>query len=149
MNNKPAYDPQIHHRRSIRLKGYDYSQQGLYFVTICVKNRACLFGEIINQQMILNDAGIMVNKWYSELENKFPDITCHEHIVMPNHFHCIVENTGVGANLRVCPGNVSTPDNDISPSIKEEGEQTGSPPAANLFWMNLYLANTAGHRYGG
>ena len=47
----------------------------------------------------------MVNKWYHELENKFPDIKCHEHIVMPNHFHCIVENTGgnVGADLRVCP----------------------------------------------
>ena len=122
MNNKPAYNPQIHHRRSIRLKGYDYSQKGLYFVTICVKNRKCLFGEIINQQMILNDAGKMVEKWYFELENKFPDIKCHEHIVMPNHFHCIVENTGfnVGADLRVCPDDVSSPD-------KEKGGHVGPP----------------------
>ena len=105
MNNKSTYNPKIHHRRSIRLKGYDYSQQGLYFVTICVKNRSSLFGEIVNQQIKSNDAGVMVDKWYNELENKYPDIICHEHIVMPNHFHCIVENTGipVGANLRVCP----------------------------------------------
>jgi REP element-mobilizing transposase RayT len=88
------------------LKGYDYSKKGLYYVTICVKNRACLFGEIINHEMILNAAGMMVDEWYAELEHKYPDIKCHEHIVMPNHFHCIVENTGsVGADLCVCPEN--------------------------------------------
>nr|NQU91269.1 hypothetical protein [Bacteroidota bacterium] len=86
------YNPNFHHRRSIRLKGYDYSQAGLYFITICVKDRACLFGEIKNGEMILNDAGEMVEKWYFELENKYPDKKCHEMVVMPNHFHCIIEN---------------------------------------------------------
>ena len=61
MNNKPKYNPNIHHRRSIRLKGYDYSQEGLYFITICVKDRECLFGKIENNEMILNDAGKMLN----------------------------------------------------------------------------------------
>ena len=56
------YNPDVHHRRSIRLKGYDYSQSGLYFVTICVKKRICLFGEIDNAKMILNDAGTMIKK---------------------------------------------------------------------------------------
>jgi putative transposase len=88
------YNPKIHHRRSIRLKGYDYSQAGLYFITICVKNWECLYGHISNGEMILNDAGKMVEKWYYELENKFPDIRCDEMIVMPNHFHCIIENVG-------------------------------------------------------
>lgn len=88
------YDPHIHHRRSIRLKGYDYSQQGLYFVTGCVQGRVCLFGDIVDGQMLLNDAGRMVEKWYAELENKFPDIRCGESVVMPNHFHCIIENVG-------------------------------------------------------
>lgn len=97
MSNKPTYNPKIHHRRSIRIIGYDYSQKGLYFVTMVVKNRACLFGEIINREMILNDAGAMIDKWYNELENKYPDIKCQEHIVMPNHFHCIIENTGASA----------------------------------------------------
>jgi REP element-mobilizing transposase RayT len=98
--------PNIHHRKSIRLKGYDYAQAGLYFITICVQNRAFLFGDIHNGEMILNDAGRMVGKWYDELENKFPDIRCQEMVVMPNHFHCIIENIGaVRADLRVCPDN--------------------------------------------
>jgi len=86
------YNPKIHNRRSIRLKGYDYSQAGLYFITICVKNRACLYGDIVDGKMNLNDAGKMVGKWYDELENKYPDKKCHEMVVMPNHFHCIIEN---------------------------------------------------------
>jgi putative transposase len=106
------YNPLNHHRRSIRLKGYDYSRPGMYFITICVQSRDCLFGEIIDKIMNLNDVGKMVEKWYIELENKFPDIKCHAMIVMPNHFHCIIENTGVvpvsddvpvGADLCVCP----------------------------------------------
>lgn len=112
-----SYNPNIHHRKSIRLKGYDYTQAGLYFITICVQNRECLFGDVRRgeptcspnttspSEMILNDAGKMVQKWYYELENKFADIRCHEMIIMPNHFHCIIENVGhtVGADLRVCP----------------------------------------------
>ncbi|MDZ4667803.1 MAG: transposase [bacterium] len=98
------YNPKIHKRKSIRLKGYDYSQAGLYFITICLQDRKCLFGNIENGEMILNDAGHMVNKWYYELENKFPKIKCHEMVVMPNHFHCIIENVGaVGADLSVSP----------------------------------------------
>ena len=54
------YNPNIHHRRSIRLKGYDYSQAGLYFVTIVTKNRECFFGEIVSDEMVLNDSGVMI-----------------------------------------------------------------------------------------
>ncbi|WP_353481907.1 transposase [Haliscomenobacter sp.] len=86
------FNPKIHHRRSIRLKGYDYSQPGAYFITICVQDRLHLFGEIHDGNMILNDAGKMIEKWYFELENKFPDKKCREMVVMPNHFHCIIEN---------------------------------------------------------
>lgn len=97
------YNPNIHQRKSIRLKGYDYTQAGLYFITICCQDRICRFGRVENGEMTLNDAGIMVEKWYDELENKFPDIRCHEMVVIPNHFHCIIENIGtaVGADLRV------------------------------------------------
>ena len=103
------YNPDIHQRRSIRLKGYDYASEGLYFVTMCVQNRECLFGEIKNDEMVLNDAGRMVEKWYRKTQDKFPDIVCHEMIIMPNHFHCIWENVGlhgasaVGADPRVRP----------------------------------------------
>ncbi len=68
--------PLFHHRRNLRLRGYDYSRAGLYFVTICVKNRACLFGQIHNRKMQLNNAGQMVGEWYYELENKYPNMRC-------------------------------------------------------------------------
>ena len=54
------YNPEKQHRRSIRLKGYDYSQPGAYFITICTQGRECLFGEIVDGEMVLNDAGRMV-----------------------------------------------------------------------------------------
>lgn len=110
------YNPKIHKRKSIRLKGYDYSQEGLYFVTIVCQNRSQMFGEIKDGEMKLNDAGKMIEKWYYELENKFPDIKCAEMIVMPNHFHCIIENVGyvVGADLCVSPNTDKSGSNDFS-----------------------------------
>jgi REP-associated tyrosine transposase len=94
----------MHHRKSIRLKEYDYSQAGAYFITICAQNRQCLFGNIADEKMILNDAGKMIEKWYHELENKFPDIACDEYIIMPNHFHAvIIINESVGATRRGRP----------------------------------------------
>jgi putative transposase len=81
---------------------------GLSFITICVKNKQCLFGEIENEQMCLNNAGRMVEKRYRELENKFPEKKCRQMVIMANHFHCSIENTisetPVGTDLRVCPG---------------------------------------------
>ncbi len=111
-----VYNPRIHHRKSIRLKGYDYSQEGLYFITICVQNKKLLFGKIArpipihagadpsvcpinpdnDRQLILNDAGIMIEKWFLKLETKFPDIKCDIFVVMPNHVHCIIVNNGEG-----------------------------------------------------
>jgi len=85
------YNPHIHHRRSIRLKGYDYSREGLYFITICVQGRACLFGEIENGKMVLNAAGKMVESEWLKLPERFKNIELHEYMVMPNHFHTILE----------------------------------------------------------
>lgn len=107
------YNPDIHQRRSIRLQGYDYSQRGAFFITICSQNRECLFGEVVDGEMRLNDAGRMVNQWYSELECKFPDIQCDEFICMPNHIHFIVVN--VGADLRVRPDCPINPDLRVRP----------------------------------
>ena len=89
MNNR--YNPRIHNRRSIRLKGYDYSQAGLYFITICVQNRENLFGNITNEIMNRNDAGKMIEKQWIELSKRFKNIILNEFIIMPNHFHAILE----------------------------------------------------------
>lgn len=101
------YNPNIHHRRSIRLKGYDYSQAGMYFITICVQDRACLFGEITDGQMICNDAGTMVENEWLKLPERFTNIHLHEYIVMPNHFHAILEI--VGATLVVAQNDDNAP----------------------------------------
>ena len=90
------YNPQKHNRRSIRFKGYDYTQAGLYFITICCQNRACLFGEIENGKMMLNDAGAIANDCWLNIPNHFPNAILHEYVIMPNHVHGIIEL--VGAN---------------------------------------------------
>src|SRR5574344_842084 len=94
------YNPNIHHRRSIRLRGYDYSQSGLYFITICTNNRECLFGHIASGEMHLNDAGKIANECWSNIPNHFPNARLHQYIIMPNHIHGIIElvETTVGAN---------------------------------------------------
>lgn len=79
----------------MRRIGYDYSKPGLYFVTICSQNHICLFGKVEKNEMILNDADRMVKFWYYKLESKFQDIKCYDMVIMPNHFHCIIENRGV------------------------------------------------------
>lgn len=86
-------DKPLPSRRSIRLKNYDYSQQGFYFITLCIQNRLNLFGKFIETGLELNDGGKMVERWYFEMRNKYPNICCHEMVVMPNHFHCIIEIT--------------------------------------------------------
>jgi len=84
------YDPQRHHRRSIRLRGYDYSNAGVYFVTLCVRDRTCLFGEVLDGAMRLNDMGRKVEGLWKELPSRFPRVAIDEFVVMPNHFHGII-----------------------------------------------------------
>jgi REP-associated tyrosine transposase len=84
----------IHHRRSIRLQGYNYAQAGAYFVTICTQNRECLFGEVVDGAMILNDAGRMVEAIWDRLPDRFPFIELDQFGVMPNHVHGIIVLTG-------------------------------------------------------
>ncbi len=77
-------------RRSIRLKGYDYSADGAYFITICVRDRECLLGEINDGQMILNQYGSIVRDVWGNLPDRVLDIDLDEYIIMPNHFHAII-----------------------------------------------------------
>jgi putative transposase len=95
------YNPYIHHRRSIRLREYDYSQQGGYFITICAKSKECIFGQIVNGEMRFNEAGYMVKKTWNNLSSRYSSIEIDEFIVMPNHMHAIIMIVGaplVGAH---------------------------------------------------
>jgi REP element-mobilizing transposase RayT len=119
------FNPDIHYRKSIHLKNYDYSQAGLYFITICTENRHCLFGTIQNDTMVLNDAGNMIAiQWY-ELPNRFPSVVLHEYIVMPNHFHGIIES--VGAIPCGCPDRAGT-----SPAPIIVSDRAGARPASTI-----------------
>ncbi len=85
------FDPQKHHRRSIRLKGYDYSKQGFYFITICCEDKAKIFGEIIDGKMILNEFGQIANEEWLNTANIRQNCKLHAHIIMPDHIHGIIE----------------------------------------------------------
>lgn len=84
------FDPQKHHRRSIRLKGYDYSQAGAYFVTIVAWQREMLFGEIVNGEMKLNRNGRIVRYAWFDLKNHYRYVELGAFVIMPNHAHGII-----------------------------------------------------------
>jgi putative transposase len=94
------YDPARHHRRSIRLQGYDYTRSGAYFITIVTQGRACLFGEVVAGEMRMNDAGRMVQQVWDELALFYEGVQTDAFIVMPNHVHGIIILTG---NVRATP----------------------------------------------
>jgi REP element-mobilizing transposase RayT len=84
------YDPDVHHRHSIRLKGYDYSSAGAYFVTLVAWQRGMLFGDVIDEKAVLNELGeIVADKW-QWLETQYSYVELGAWIVMPNHFHGIL-----------------------------------------------------------
>ena len=89
-NKQMRYDPHKHHRRSIRLKGYDYGQEGAYFVTICINDGTHRLGEIKNDKMLPNAAGQMVVQTWEILHEKFPGIQQDVFQLMPNHIHFIL-----------------------------------------------------------
>lgn len=102
------FDPKIHHRRSIRLKGYDYSQDGAYFVTIVAWQREMLFGEILDGDVVLNDFGKIIQEEWEQTAIVRPNVELGEYVVMPNHFHGILvfindDAYTVGATRRVAP----------------------------------------------
>ncbi|SKB14936.1 conserved hypothetical protein [Planktothrix sp. PCC 11201] len=84
------FDPRIHNRQSIRLRGYDYSQAGAYFLTTCAQDRKCVFGTIENGVMIANEFGDIVYEYWQKIPEHFPNIEIDLAVVMPNHFHGIL-----------------------------------------------------------
>lgn len=96
------FDPKKYHRRSIRLKEYDYSQAGGYYVTIVTWHRELLFGEIVNAESQLNKVGKIVEWEWLELSKRLPYVELGVHVVMPNHFHGILFiHEPVGATRQV------------------------------------------------
>jgi len=93
-----GYNPDIHHRRSIRLRDYDYCSTGAYFVTICAFQRECLFGEVVEGEMQVNQFGEIVREEWQKTDNVRENVILDEFVIMPNHIHGIlIVVDGVGA----------------------------------------------------
>jgi len=94
------YDLVKHNRQSYRLKGYDYSSSGNYFVTVMVMDRECLFGKIRNGDVELSEIGKIADQCWQEIPEHFPNVKLDEYIIMPNHVHGIIEIINNGGNLQ-------------------------------------------------
>jgi putative transposase len=141
-------------RHSIRLKGYDYSQKGAYFITIVTQNRACLFGETMGDAPQLNDAGRMIRFLWVDMAAHYPGVESHTVVVMPNHIHGIVFL--VGAGPRACRDETGQPQG-VAPTTPlsvpdvihryktlttrryiDGVKQMGWPPFAARLWQRNY-----------
>ncbi len=102
-------------KKSIRLKGYDYSQPNKYFVTMCTQNRALLFGDIIDGKMVLNEMGRIAQQCWYDIPLHFPHVKLDEFIIMPNHIHGIIVIVERPQRIRKPPKNQS---HSLSPEIQ-------------------------------
>jgi REP element-mobilizing transposase RayT len=128
----------MHHRRSIRLKDYDYRQNGAYFVTICSHERLCLFGAVADGEMALNEWGGIIQACWNEIPAHYPMVELDGFVVMPNHVHGIVVITGGDdVNRRGmiyhAPTNANAPTNTNAPTNANAPTNTRafSKPIAN------------------
>jgi putative transposase len=98
----PTHLPQ---RKSPRLQGYDYAGEGAYFVTICTQNRVHLFGDVVDDEMVLNTLGCIVETCWDDLPNHYNNIQLDAFVVMPNHIHGIIfiSDGDVGAGFKPAP----------------------------------------------
>lgn len=131
--------PKFPERRSIRLRGYDYSQAGCYFVTVCTHERKHYFGEIVGATLCgrPNNPHTMIEKWLFELENKYSDVKIGPYVIMPNHVHAII-----------CKSNIPS---GIQAGV-QAGDHTGSPLRDIVGWFktmttNEYIRNVRNGRY--
>jgi REP-associated tyrosine transposase len=138
------YDPERHRRRSIRLRGYDYSLPGAYFVTICVQDRACLFGEVIDGVVRLSTAGLVVDSWWGMIPRRFPGVELDAYVVMPNHLHGIVALQTTEDGMERTAAGVSLPDvmqwfkSETTTDYRQGVEADGWEPFRGRLWQRNY-----------
>ena len=151
------YNPETHRRRSIRLKDYDYSQAGAYFVTICTQERACLFGEVVDGEMRLSEAGWMVHAIFEELSVFYSGVDTDAFAILPNHIHGVIVLRGtdvVGATpcgrpdagqaQGPAPTRLSLPDvvhrfkTLTTKRYADAVKDCGWPPFAGRIWQHNY-----------
>jgi REP element-mobilizing transposase RayT len=134
------YDPDRYHRRSIRLKGYDYAQAGAYFVTLCTQERACLFGEVVDGEMRLDAGRQIVRQCWAEIPIHFPRVALDAFVVMPNHVHGIIiltDDMKVGARHAEVGARHAVP---------QQTERFGQPVAGSIPTVIRSLKSAVAYR---
>jgi REP element-mobilizing transposase RayT len=117
-------------RKPNRLKGYDYSRNGCYFITVCTKNRDCLFGDIVGGEMRLNEYGIVANDEIARICEHYTNVKIDTCVVMPNHIHLIVVITGnVGAPLAAPSERENAPE---TTPVFTPGRASAPPTVGNI-----------------
>lgn len=132
MNGKTKYNPNIHHRRSIRLKGYNYSQAGLYFITICCKNRICRFGNVVDGKMMLNEFGIVAYNEWVKLSERFSNFELDVFQIMPNHMHGIILLNDISVAGFTPAQNDLYTQNDVKPNDNNRTTARVAPTVSNI-----------------
>ena len=130
-----GFDWHLYRRRSLRLKGNDYSRPGAYFVTLCVKDRECLFGDVLDGRMVLNEAGGMVQTVWDEMPVFYPGFRRDAFIIMPNHVHGIFVLVGAGPRACPCLGH------------HKNGQPQGVAPTLGLPDLVNRFKSMTSHRY--
>jgi putative transposase len=130
------FDPEIHHRRSIRLRGYDYSQPGSYYVTLCTQGKEHLFGQVIEGEMHRNEWGDCVARCWKWLAQHYPYVVLDEWTLMPNHLHGIIVIADGGGASRSAPtktgGVVDQGGSRTAPTGTARRARTGRIPCPTL-----------------
>ena len=120
-----------HQRRSLRLRGFDYTRTGAYFVTICAKGHVRCFGDVVHEEMVLNKAGRTAQEVWNGLHERFPSIQQDAFVVMPNHVHGII--CLVGAQF-IAPGTVAPGDGNrpVGQGKAEQGAMNRAPTLGQI-----------------
>ena len=141
-------NPAGHHRRSIRLPGYDYRQAGAYFITVCTHNRTMLFGDVVNDEMKLSEAGQIAEKVWRGIPDHFDNVGIDAFIVMPNHVHgiIVITHTHVGARYASPPhrahqpskGTLGTVVGSYKSAVSKQINEHRSTPGVTVWQRNYY-----------
>jgi REP element-mobilizing transposase RayT len=136
------------HRSSVRLKGYDYSRAGAYFITVCAKDRVCLFGDMVGEEMRLNAAGLAAEQCWVAIPEHFPFVELDEFVVMPNHVHGIVfltnapttRNVSVSRMAKITPksGSLSVVVRSFKSAITKRINELRASPGVPVWQYNYY-----------
>ncbi len=134
-------------RNSLRLNGFDYSASGCYFITIVTQGRVCRFGEVHKGELILNEAGRMVEESYQLMLLAFSGLDDVAHIVMPNHFHSLLSNQGEASVTEAVRWFKSKSTNGYIHGVKEQGWPRFDLRLWQTRFYDVIIRNAVAHEY--